>query len=105
MPYQPSPPPHRLQPALALRSELRRRAARLRVSAESLTHLLLATFPAAHLLLRDPTIAEHTHTTPYDHLAADTVAAVQHLLDTLAELAKPIHVQGTADSPGDQQDF
>lgn len=103
---EPAPPPtDRLPPALALWPELRRPAARLRVSARTLTELLLASFPVAGLLARDRTIAEHINTTPYDHLAANTVAAVHHLVDALDELARPITLVAPSPTPSDEREF
>lgn len=99
------PSTHRLPPALALWPELRCPAARLRLCAWTLHDLLLASFPVAGLLARDRTIAEHTNTTPYDHLAADTIAAVCHLVDTLDELARPITLVAHPPAPGDDLDF
>ena len=99
------PPTRRLPPALALWPELRRPAARLCVSTRTLTELLLAFFPVARLLARDRTIAEYTNTTPYDHLAADTVAAACHLLDTLEQLARPVTLDAPSSNPSDDLDF
>jgi len=99
---EPAPPsPHRLVPALALWPELRRPAARLRVSAQALHELLLASLPVADSLARDRTIAERTNTTPYDHLAADTIAAVCQLVDALDELARPITLVAPSATPRD----
>lgn len=94
-------PSHRLPPALAVLPELRRPAARLRVRAWALHELLLSIFPVASELARERTIAEHTSTTPYDHLAADTVVAVHLLVDALDELARPITIVAPSPTPSD----
>lgn len=99
------PPTHRLPPALALLPQLRRPAARLRVSARALHEQLLASLPVADSLARDRTIAEHTNTTPYDHLAADTIAAVSHLVDALDGLARPITLVAPSPTPSDDLEF
>ena len=98
-------PTHRLPPALALWPELRPPVARLRVSAWTLADLLLASFPVAASLASDHRIAKHTDTTPYDHIAADAIAAVAHLLDTLDELARPIILVAPSPTPRDGLDF
>lgn len=98
------PSTHCLPPALALLPELRRPAARLRLRAWALHDLLLAIFPVAGELARDRTIAEHTSTTPYDHLAADTIVAVCHLVDSLDELARPIILVPPPPTPNDTSD-
>ena len=98
-------PTRRLPPPLALWPELRRPAAHLHRSARTLTDLLLASSPVARLLARDRTIAEYTNTTPYDHLAADTVAAACHLLDTLEQLARPVTLDAPSPRPSDDIDL
>ena len=99
------PPTHRLPPALALWPELRRPVARLHVSARALHDLLLASLPVADSLAHDRTIAERTNTTPYDHLAADTIAAVCHLVDALDELARPITLVAPSPTPRDEREI
>jgi len=99
------PPAHRLPPAWTLWPELRRPVAQLRVSARTLTELLLVAFPVAGLLARDRTIAAHANSTPYDHLAADTLDAVHQLVDALDELARPITLVAPSPTPSDERDF
>jgi len=90
---------HRLPPTLALWPELRHPTAHIRLIVWALHDLLLATFPDAGSLARDRNIAEHTSTTPYDQLAADTIAAVHILVDALDELARPITLVVPAPTP------
>jgi hypothetical protein len=86
---------------LVLWPELRRHVARLHVSALALQELLRASFAVADSLARDRTIAERTSTTPYDHLAADTIAAVCLLAEALDELERPVNLVAPSASPPD----
>jgi hypothetical protein len=50
---------------------------------------LTAAFPDAALLASDPSFADRTDTTPFDHVAADLIASARTLLRDIDALADP----------------
>ena len=75
--------------ALAICPRLRPRARHAAIESRRLVATLIAAFPDAALLVSDPGAAERIDTTPYDHVAADVIAAARTLCDAIAALADP----------------
>jgi len=78
-----------LPSALALSPPLRRAARRASTATRRLLDVLVPAFPGALALVRDPRLAEHIDTTPYDHSAADTILAAAALLAAIDALEQP----------------
>jgi hypothetical protein len=74
------------QPPLSWPASQRAQARRSRRALLSLCRSLTALCPLAPALLRDPSLAERTETTPNDHSAALILAAADELLSALDEL-------------------
>lgn len=83
---------YRLPPPLRGCTNLRRPVARLSASTRHLIKLLLYFFPDAGPIARNPRVADHTSTDPYDHLAADAITAARHLVAVLDALDRPVHI-------------
>jgi hypothetical protein len=69
-----------------LRPPARRAANEIR----RLIDALVAAFPDAALLVRDPRLAEQINTTPHDHVAADLINSAHALLRAVDGLADPL---------------
>ena len=71
------------QPHLSWPALQRAQARRCRRALLSLCRNLISLCPLAPALLRDPSLAERTDTTPYDHSVALILAAADDLLSAL----------------------
>ena len=65
---------------------VRAQARRCRRSVLALQRHLLALCPDAPALVRDPSLAERSNTTPYDHTAADALDGAERLLAAIEDL-------------------
>lgn len=68
---------------------LRRPARRAAAESRRLVDALVAAFPDAALLARDPGLAERIDTSPYDHLAAHVIISAREFLRAIVDLADP----------------
>lgn len=68
---------------------VRRPARRVAVEIRCLVDALVADFPDAALLARDPGLAERINTTPHDHVAAHVIVAARAFLRAVDDLADP----------------
>ena len=75
--------------AIEICPSLRPRARHAATNIRRLVATLIAAFPDSALLVRDPGAAERINTTPYDHIAADVIAAAHTLCDAIAVLDDP----------------
>jgi hypothetical protein len=75
--------------AIDICPSLRPRARYAATNVRRLVATLLAAFPDSAFLVRDPGAAERINTTPYDHIAADVIAAARTLCDAIAVLDDP----------------
>jgi hypothetical protein len=86
------PPHHRPPRILAVTvvcPHLRRPVRRAIVEIRRLVDALVATFPDAALLVRDPGLAERIDTTPHDHAVAHVITSARAFLRALDDLADP----------------
>lgn len=86
-------PSRRAQPipsVLEICPRLRPHARRAAMEIRRLVETLFVAFPDSALLVRDPGAAERMDTTPYDHVAADLIAAARPLCDAIAALDDPL---------------
>jgi hypothetical protein len=74
---------------LDLCPRLRPRARRAATEIRRLVATLVAAFPDAALLAREPGAAGWIDTTPYDHVAADLIASARALSDAISALDDP----------------
>lgn len=74
------------QPPLSWPAPERAQARRCRRALLSLCRSLSTLCPLAPALLRDPSLAERTDTTPYDHSVALILASAHELLSALDDL-------------------
>ena len=65
---------------------VRAQARRCRRTIVTLRHHLIALCPDAPALALNRSLAERTNTTPYDHTAADALAALERLLAAIEDL-------------------
>lgn len=79
-----------LLPSLSdLCPQLRPRARSAAIEIHRLVDTLVAAFPDAAFLAREPGAAEWMDTTPWDHVAADLIASARALSDALSGLNEP----------------
>lgn len=79
----------RLPSVLDLCPDVRRPARRAAIQIGILLDALTAAFPDAVVLASDPSFADRTDTTPFDHVAADLIASARTLLRDIEALADP----------------
>jgi hypothetical protein len=68
---------------------LRRPARRAAVDVRRLVNSLVAAFPDAAFLAREPGAAEWMDTTLYDHVVADLISSARALSDAISALDEP----------------
>jgi hypothetical protein len=78
-----------LPSAVALSPPLHRAARRASTATRRLVDALVAAFPDALALARDPGLAERIDTTPYDPVAAGAITAARSLLAAIDDLEHP----------------
>jgi hypothetical protein len=86
MPPRPSRP---LPSVIDVCPGARRPIRRTIVEIRRLVDALVATFPDAALLVRDPGLAERIETTPHDHVVAQVIVSARAFLRALDDLAEP----------------
>jgi hypothetical protein len=74
---------------LDLCPRLRPRARRASLEIRRLVRTLVAAFPDAAFLAREPRAAQWMDTTPWDHAAADLIVSARALSDALSGLDDP----------------